>query len=63
MSKSDRKPHPLRKSGKADEHKRQLQLMAEARQLAYDALTTEEKIAKLDAGGFRAVRQRARLSS
>jgi hypothetical protein len=34
---------------------------AEVRQGAHDQLTTEAKIAKLDAGGFRALKQRRRL--
>lgn len=50
-------------SGKAKAHKKQLQLEAEDRQRQYDVLTTEEKIAKLDAGNFRALKQRAMLAN
>lgn len=35
---------------------------AAERQAAYDKLTTGQKIAKLDRGGFRAKRQRERLA-
>jgi hypothetical protein len=49
-------------SGKAREHKLELRQEAMMRQLEYDRLTTEEKIAKLDAGKFRAVKRRARLN-
>lgn len=34
---------------------------AEERQAAYDSLTIEQKIAKLDAGKFRALKERAKL--
>jgi hypothetical protein len=34
---------------------------ATARQTAYDKLTIDEKIARLDAGGFIATKQRAKL--
>jgi len=34
---------------------------AEARQVEYEKLTTQQKLEKLDAGGFTATKQRARL--
>lgn len=34
---------------------------AQERQKAYDKLTTEQKLAKLDSGGFTASRQREKL--
>jgi hypothetical protein len=33
------------------------------RQLKYDAMSTEQKIAKLDQYGFKAVKERARLAT
>jgi len=36
---------------------------AEARQVAYDKLTVEQKLARLDAGNFVATKQRARLEA
>ena len=46
----------LRKDKRADRIK-----AGQERQAAYNELSTAEKIAKLDAGGHRAVRQRAKL--
>jgi hypothetical protein len=42
--------------------KNQKRLEALERQTEYDNLLTKEKLAKLDAGGFAAVKQRARLT-
>lgn len=36
---------------------------AKARQDAYDKLSVREQLAKLDKGGFRAVKERARLNA
>jgi len=43
---------------RATEQKR---LKAQERQAKYDALTTAEKLAKLDQGGFAATKERTRL--
>lgn len=43
------------------EKKERKQREAQERQAAYDALTVEQKVAKLDAGGYVAAKQRAKL--
>lgn len=45
------------------EKKEQARKQAQERQAAYDALTVEQKLAKLDAGGFVATKQRAKLTA
>ena len=51
------------KSGAGAAHKDQLRKNAIARQTEYNKLTTEQKVAKLDAGGFRALKQRAKIET
>lgn len=36
---------------------------AAVRKAAYDALTTEQKLARLDAGGFKATKERLKLQT
>jgi hypothetical protein len=48
-----------RMSRKAEQEKRQTE--AKERQEAYNKLTVEQKLAKLDKGNFTATRQRAKL--
>jgi hypothetical protein len=50
-------------SGKASAHRAELRIKAAERLLAYSLLTREERIAKLDAGNFRALKQRAKLNA
>jgi hypothetical protein len=45
------------------EKRQQAREQAKERQKAYDALTIEQKLAKLDKGGFTATKQRAKLDS
>ena|SRR6266545_1854885 len=60
LSKAKLKPQRARNSF-ARANRKHRQDEAKARQAAYDALTTEQKIAKLDAGGYAAVKQRIKL--
>lgn len=50
-----------RKSGALAAHKQTLRADALGRQAAYDALTVDQKIAALEANGFTATKQRAKL--
>lgn len=50
-----------RRKGVPAMRKEQRRKDGEVRQAAYNKLTTAEKIAKLDAGGHAATKQRARL--
>lgn len=47
---------PWKTRSQATKHERTLTMKAE-----YDQLTTQQKLSKLDAGNFRALKQRARL--
>lgn len=51
-------PKKNHKKGIAAMYKEKLRTEAEARQAKYKLLTVEQKIAKLDAGGFTASKQR-----
>lgn len=51
-----------RKTGWAADRVTTRRTEALARQAAYDLLSVDQKIAKLDAGGFAAVKQRNRLA-
>jgi len=44
------------------EHREDLQVQAKVRQGLYDKLSVPQKLAKLDAGGYVAAKQRARLT-
>lgn len=52
-----------RKKGLGAAHKDALRTEAKTRQSEYDKLTLEQKVARLDAGGFTATKQRAKLAA
>ena len=52
-----------RRKGVPAAWKAQRQAEAKVRQEAYDKLTPQQKLAKLDAGGFAASKQRAKLAA
>lgn len=62
MIKQGKKDNSKRRGIPAQEHDKR-RLEAYERQDAYDKLTVAQKIAKLDAGGFTATKQRAKLQA
>lgn len=56
-----RGPKKNHRKGIAAARKAEKRVKAETMQLSYSKLTIDEKIAKLDAGGYAAKKQRARL--
>lgn len=50
------------KSGKAERHQAEKRLHAEERQAAYDALTTEEKLAKIATRPGNSAKEKAKLN-
>jgi len=66
MAKSDLTPTGVkdnsRKKGVLTQEATRRREEAQIRQSEYNKLTPEQKLAKLDAGGFRAERQRAKLT-
>jgi len=56
-------PRKNHKRGIDEQQKAQRKLEAETRQAEYNKLTPQEKLARLDAGGFTASKQRAKLAA
>lgn len=54
-------PRTNRTKGILKQAKAQRKLEAEQRQAEYNKLTPQQKLAKLDAGGFTATKERAKL--
>lgn len=59
MSKTDRPKYARNKFSREEKDRKRSE--AETRQAIYNALTPEQKLAKLDAGGFTAAKQRIKI--